>query len=101
MPQVAGGPKGLNNLLESAYSACIAGGGTETSCSRQAWGAAKAAGWKKDTDGKWVKKKSVEKRLDELEGETEERFRQMDCEIQSIETQLSNNAEETLWRGVI
>lgn len=61
MPQVSEGPKALNDLLESAYSSCIAGGGTEASCSRQAWGAAKAAGWKKNKEDDWMKEKNVNK----------------------------------------
>jgi len=56
MPQVTGGPKALNNLLESVYSSCIASGGSESQCSKESWGAARAAGWKKDSKGKWVKK---------------------------------------------
>ena len=61
MPKIIGGPKKLNNLLESVYSSCIIGGGSETSCSKQAWGAAKNAGWKKDKDGNWKKTQKVEK----------------------------------------
>ena len=69
MPQVKDGPKKLNELLESVYSSCIGGGGSKTSCSKQAWGAAANAGWKKDKDGKWKKTIKVSKRIEKLEDE--------------------------------
>jgi len=56
MPQVSGGPKGLNSLLESAYSSCMATSKDKEKCSKVAWSAAKNAGWHKGKDGKWRKK---------------------------------------------
>jgi hypothetical protein len=56
MPQVAGGPKDLNNLLESVYQSCRSDGGSKTKCSKEAWAAARSAGWRKDDEGNWVKK---------------------------------------------
>jgi len=53
MPQVAGGPEGLNELLERVYNRCIKGGGSESRCSQGAWRAAKNAGWRRGKDGKW------------------------------------------------
>lgn len=56
MPQVQGAPSELNNLLETVYQNCISDGGSEQSCSKIAWDAAKNAGWEKDENDKWVKK---------------------------------------------
>ncbi len=55
-PQVKGGPKGLNHILESAYSSCMKKRKDKTKCSKIAWGAAKKAGWSQDEKGKWQKK---------------------------------------------
>jgi len=65
MPQVTGGPKALNELLESTYSSCVAGGGSKESCSKISWAAAKNAGWYKDKNGEWKKKteKNIKKRI--------------------------------------
>lgn len=62
MPQISGGPKGLNSLLESVYSNCISGGGKKSTCSAVAWQAAENAGWNKNKDGKWVKKNQETKK---------------------------------------
>jgi len=55
MPQVKGAPDALNNLLERVYQSCMNDKNNETSCSKIAWDAAKKAGWKKGSDGKWHK----------------------------------------------
>jgi len=49
MPQVEGGPEGLNSLLESVYNSCMTKGelGAER-CAKSAWGAVKNAGWSKE-----------------------------------------------------
>lgn len=59
MPQVADGPKGLNEILESTYQYCISSGGSEQYCSQVAWTAAKQK-YKKDKNGKWIKKSLFE-----------------------------------------
>ena len=57
MPQVANGPKTLNELLERVYGSCIASGKDKGYCSRVSWQAAHDAGWYKDPkSGKWRKK---------------------------------------------
>lgn len=56
MPQVKNGPKALNNLLENVFDSCKKNGGNSESCSKQAWSAAKNAGWYKDTKGNWRKR---------------------------------------------
>ena len=57
MPQVSGVPKELNRLLESAYSSCMADKNNKALCSKISWGAARNAGWYKDKDGQWKKRK--------------------------------------------
>jgi cation transport regulator ChaB len=54
MPQVDG-PTGLNNILESTYKTCKEKGGTDESCSKIAWSAAKKK-YYKDSKGKWRKR---------------------------------------------
>lgn len=54
MPQVNGGPKGLNSILESAYAAARAQGHDKGSASAIAWTTAKEE-YKKQ-GGKWIKK---------------------------------------------
>ena len=66
MPQVADGPKGLNDLLEEAYSNCMKERNNAKKCSKIAWGAAENAGWHKNKDGKWVKKSAEEMKKDEI-----------------------------------
>jgi len=61
MPQIKGGPKELNKLLERVYRQCMLTRKNETKCSKIAWGAAKNAGWYKDKDGKWKKRKKGKK----------------------------------------
>ncbi len=56
MPQVAGGPKGLNALLHDVYSNCLKTGKGKAVCSASAWSAVRGAGWSKGKDGKWHKK---------------------------------------------
>lgn len=56
MPQVKDGPKELNALLESVYSDCMSSNNNEALCSKEAWSAARNAGWRKGKDGKWRKK---------------------------------------------
>ena len=58
MPQVSDGPKKLNELLEQVYQQCIVDGGSESSCSKIAWDAAKKAGWNKTKEG-WKLQKSI------------------------------------------
>ena len=67
MPQVAGGPKELNSLLERVYSDCMRRHNDKGRCSASSWAAAKAAGWHKGKDGKWKKKKAA-KKLDDGKG---------------------------------
>lgn len=56
MPKVPGGPKSLNDMLETVYAAALKEyDGDEAKASAAAWAAAEKAGWKKDKDGKWVK----------------------------------------------
>lgn len=58
MPQVEGAPKGLNDILESAYQSALKKyPGNKGKAAKIAWGAVKNAGWSKNKDGKWVKKK--------------------------------------------
>ena len=57
MPQISGGPKGLNKILEGAYSGALGTSKDKGKASRIAWGAAKKAGWHKNKEGKWAKKK--------------------------------------------
>lgn len=57
MPQVSGGPKTLNSLLERVYSSCMARRKNKSMCSATAWSAAKGAGWYRDKDGKWKQRK--------------------------------------------
>lgn len=54
MPQVNGGPSGLNSILESAYSSAISNGASKESASKIAWSAAKNK-YVKHGD-KWVEK---------------------------------------------
>lgn len=54
MPQIEGGPKGLNSILESAYAGARAQGKDKGTASAIAWGAAKNS--YKKTGGKWVEK---------------------------------------------
>ncbi|MDD2680440.1 MAG: hypothetical protein PHO03_06560 [Candidatus Omnitrophica bacterium] len=56
MPQVSGGPEGLNSILEKTYQACMKQqGGNEEKCSRIAWTAAENEGWHKNKEGEWIK----------------------------------------------
>ena len=57
MPQIKSGPKALNKLLEEVFSDCMLKNHDDISCSKQAWGAAKNAGWHKDSKGNWFKSK--------------------------------------------
>ena len=54
MPQVEGGPRGLNSILESAYASARAQGHDKGSASAIAWTAAKEE-YKKQ-GGKWIRK---------------------------------------------
>lgn len=56
MPQIKGGPKELNRLLENVYQSCMKTKNNKTVCSKEAWAAAKRSGWSQGKDGKWVKK---------------------------------------------
>jgi len=55
MPQIEGGPKGLNSILESAYSAAIGSGHDKGTASAIAWSAAKNK-YKQNKNGNWVAK---------------------------------------------
>lgn len=55
-PQIANGPKQLNELLEDVYNKCIKSGKSKSICSASAWSAAHSAGWYKGDDNKWHKK---------------------------------------------
>ena len=54
MPQVEGGPEGLNTLLEAVYTNAKKQGHSEESASKIAWAAAKQKYGK--IDGKWTRK---------------------------------------------
>lgn len=54
MPQVSGGPRGLNAILEGAYASARSQGHDKGRASQIAWGAAKHSYKKKG--GKWVEK---------------------------------------------
>ena len=56
MPQIKGGPKSLNVLLERVYADCMSEHNNESRCSAAAWTAARNDGWEKGKDGKWHKK---------------------------------------------
>ena len=66
MPQIEGGPKGLNSLLERVYSECMKTRKDAGYCSRVSWTVAEGAGWKKGKDGKWKKKSDEEMKKDEI-----------------------------------
>jgi len=67
MPQVKDAPKGLNDILESAYNSCMARMKDETRCSKISWAAAKNAGWFRGKDGKWHKRKAGESIKDKID----------------------------------
>lgn len=51
-------PDALNDQLEKVYKGCMKReNSSEEMCARVAWSTAKALGWKKDSEGKWKKKK--------------------------------------------
>jgi len=54
MPQVEGGPSGLNRILEGAYRSAVSSGKDKGTASAIAWSAAKAK--YKKSKGKWVRK---------------------------------------------
>lgn len=57
MPKVEGGPKELNDMLETVYQAALKEyDGDEVKASAAAWAAAEKAGWHKNEDDEWVKK---------------------------------------------
>jgi len=66
MPQVTGGPAGLNSLLEQVYNECMKDKKNEGYCSRVAWTGAKNAGWYQNKKGEWKKKSVEEIKKDEL-----------------------------------
>jgi len=66
MPKIEGGPAALNTLLEEVYSSCMKTKKNETRCSKIAWGAAEAAGWKKNKKGEWKKKSEIEMKKDAI-----------------------------------
>lgn len=58
MPQISDAPKEVNAILEGAYSSALKKyPGNKAKASKIAWGAVKQAGWHKNAEGKWVKKK--------------------------------------------
>lgn len=66
MPQITGGPKDLNDLLEQVYSNCMKDKKNEGYCTRVAWTAAKNAGWHQNKKGEWKKKSDEEIKKDTL-----------------------------------
>jgi len=66
MPQVSGGPKELNALLEQIYSECMKTKKNAGYCSRVSWTGAENAGWYKNKKGEWKKKSEAELKKDEL-----------------------------------
>lgn len=58
MPQVSGAPKELNAILEAEYSSALNKYKNKAKASKIAWAAVKNAGWSKNKDGKWMKKKT-------------------------------------------
>lgn len=59
MPQVIGGNKELNDILEGVYTSCMNDHNDKGKCSAIAWSAAKAQGWTQSGD-KWVKNTAVD-----------------------------------------
>ena len=58
MPQIEGAPAELNKILEAAYSGALKKyPNNKAKASKIAYGAAKNAGWSKDSEGKWTKAK--------------------------------------------
>ena len=76
-PESGDAPQEVKDILAAAYSSCRLkwtkdhpadkeNQGNKTSCSQQAWGAVKNAGWNK-ISGKWIKKDSIDLKTDRTE----------------------------------
>ena len=68
-PESGNAPKGVKRILRSAYDSCRGAwvkdhpkdkenSTNKTSCSKIAWNAVKQAGWSKNSEGKWMKRKT-------------------------------------------
>ena len=67
MPQIQGAPAELNELLEEVYASAIKTyNGDEEAASKTAFAAAEKAGWHEGKDGKWQKKKELEKSINNV-----------------------------------